>query len=333
MARIQSVEKGDIYFFYRYKVDTVKGSSIEDIARFYLVLNPDEDSQARLFLVGKKKMPQIQKGKSKSAAKEWMRNESRQSSEKMLQALKPISYKTKTKGLRTEPGAICAGTGRYHIFKKEGSTELAYKLDRPERTGKVQKELNILSEASYIISVKNPEVKTPGFSDEDPGFPKSLEKKFAEKRWLSIEDPKFLNYENAQFLLIGAHSDLKAHEVNVTGRSSLFKSLKMSKAQWPMESLEKGRFAKADHDMKSESPENSRTKGGRIGGVKAQKTDSASGVAKALKGINLPRRKSGLVSYAKENSRNDDIVKIIKNLPDRNYKTMADVQKGLGEVR
>ena len=100
-----------------------------------------------------------------------------------------------------------------------------------------------------------------------------------------------------------------------------------------MESLEKGRFAKADHDMKSGSPDKSRTKGGRRGGAQAQNTDSASGLAKALKGIDLPRRKSGLVRYARENSENDDILKLIKNLPDRNYKTMADVQKGLGEVR
>lgn len=278
-------------------------------------------------------MPKIQEGKSKSTAKEWMRNESRQEPKKILQALKPIEYKTKTKGLRTEPGAIVAGAGRYLLFKKDSSTELAYKLDRPEKRGKVQKELNILPEASYIISVKNPSVKTPGFADQDPGFPKSLEKKFAEKRWLSVEDSKFLNYEKAQFLLIGAHSDLKDHDVKVTGRSSLFKSMDLKKSQWPMESLEKGKFAKADHELESESPAGSRTKGGRKGGAQARHSDSASGVASALKGIDLPRRKSGLVRYAKEHSKNNDIINVIKDLPDRNYKTMADVQKGLGEVR
>ena len=333
MKKETVVEKGDIYFFYRYKVENKKGSSLKDLARFYLILNPDDNKKARLFIVGKKKMPKIQKGQSKSTAKEWMRNESTQDPKKLLKALRPIVYDTKTKGQRLEPGAVPAGSGRYVIFKKESSTELAYKLERPESAGKVQEELQILPQASYVISVKNPDIESKAFSDEDPDFPKTLKKKFAEKRWLPINDARFLNYENAQFLLIGAHDDLDEHDIKVTGRSKIYKALGLSKSEWPMDALENGEFAKAEHSTPKESPKGNRSKGGEHGGKEALKTSSAAGLTKALKGVELPRDKNELVSYAKDQKSNDEIIDVLKQMPDRKYKTMADVQKALGEVR
>ena len=72
------VEKGDIYFFYRPKVNTPRVENIEDVQRLYLVLAPDDKDTARLFLVGKKRMPEISHGKPSSTAREWMMNDMRQ---------------------------------------------------------------------------------------------------------------------------------------------------------------------------------------------------------------------------------------------------------------
>ena len=37
------VEKGDIYFFYRPKVDTEKVQGLDDVQRMHLVLVPDDE--------------------------------------------------------------------------------------------------------------------------------------------------------------------------------------------------------------------------------------------------------------------------------------------------
>ena len=133
--------------------------------------------------------------------------------------------------------------------------------------------------------------------------------------------------------MIGAHDSLEDHDIKVTGRSKIFKALGLSKSEWPMDSLESGQFAKADHGTPKESPEGDRTKGGKRGGKEALNTGSAAGVTRALKGIKLPRVKNDLVQYAEDQKSNDDVIQVLKELPDRKYKTMADVQKALGEVR
>ncbi|BBI62780.1 hypothetical protein HSBAA_40860 [Vreelandella sulfidaeris] len=53
------VEKGDIYFFYRPKVNAQKVQNLDDVQRLHLVLVPDDDDTARLFLVGKSVCPRL----------------------------------------------------------------------------------------------------------------------------------------------------------------------------------------------------------------------------------------------------------------------------------
>jgi hypothetical protein len=65
------IEQGDIFFFYRPKVDTEEVKGIEDIQRFYMVITPEEkkDDIYRLFLIGQKQLPEIVEGKSTSEEK------------------------------------------------------------------------------------------------------------------------------------------------------------------------------------------------------------------------------------------------------------------------
>jgi hypothetical protein len=77
----QIIEHGDIFFFYRPKVDTKEVEDIADVQRFYMVTSPEDsygaetggsikrttkESIYRLFLVGQKQLPQIVEGKSTS---------------------------------------------------------------------------------------------------------------------------------------------------------------------------------------------------------------------------------------------------------------------------
>ena len=53
----EKIESGDIYFFYRNKVDIDRASDLGDIQRTYMILAPDNARKARLFVIGKKRLP------------------------------------------------------------------------------------------------------------------------------------------------------------------------------------------------------------------------------------------------------------------------------------
>jgi hypothetical protein len=144
------VEKGDIYFFYRPRINDEEIKNIDDIQRFYIVLAADEQEKARLFLVGKKRMPEIIKGKSKSTAREWRMNILTGKPAVIGEALLPLEYETKTRGRQEQGEAIPVGEGRYAIFERDSSSRLAYRLSAPDKPGKAQKELGILDEEDRI---------------------------------------------------------------------------------------------------------------------------------------------------------------------------------------
>lgn len=59
---------------------------------------------------------------------------------------------------------------------------------------------------------------------------------------------------------------------------------------------------------------------------------SPSNIAKYLKGIDFPAGKDDLVEHAREQDADEEVIEILSQMPERDYKTMADVMKGVGEV-
>lgn len=51
-----------------------------------------------------------------------------------------------------------------------------------------------------------------------------------------------------------------------------------------------------------------------------------------LKGIDFPAGKEDLVKHAQENDADEDVLAIIRQMPDQEYGNMADVMKGVGEI-
>ncbi|SFU74052.1 DUF2795 domain-containing protein [Halomonas korlensis] len=327
------IEKGDIYFFYRPKVNVDKVQGLDDVQRLHVVLAPDDEDIARLFVVGKKRMPEILKGKQKSTAREWMMNDMTGKPKEVGEALAPLEYETKTRGEQEQGEAIPVGEGRYAIFERDSSTRLAYRLSSPDKPGKAQQELGILAEASFIISVRNPSLDVPGFPDSKPNYPKRLQDKFADKRWINIDDGKLLDYPSAQFLLIGAHDALSEEDVTISGKAKLFKTLGLNKRDWPTAVLEAGKLAEPQMKPGSHEPKGDRSKGGERGGKAARDTSSAAGIAQALKGVDFPCGKAELIKQAKANHATDEIIEVLNEFPRRQYQTMADIQKAVGEVR
>lgn len=200
-----TLERGDIYFFYRPKViepDTqAHPHGIEDIQRFYIILHPENSPLFRLLLVGRKRLPE-----AKEHEKHWVQIELVTSErQEILDRLKGERYQTKTRGERILPSIRAIGEGVYSLVASGHQTYLSYELELPEEPGEVQQELNLDPEASFVITVKNQEMA--GIQDgAKANFPKDLQALFRDRRFIAIESVELLNYANAELLLVGAHS-------------------------------------------------------------------------------------------------------------------------------
>ncbi|GAB3030215.1 DUF2795 domain-containing protein [Bowmanella dokdonensis] len=331
MANI--LENGDIYFFYRPKLDSPNPASLGEVQRFYLILMPDESQQGRLFVVGKKRLPEIKPDKAEEDERGWILLDLVGDAQAITNALHPKQYQTETRGKQEESEAIPAAAGRYQLLEKDQSSRLAYRLSQPDKLGNVQKALGILEAGSYVISVRNPDLEVPGFPDAKPNYPAKLKNQFAEERWLRITDLGLLAYEDAQMVLIGAHKDLQESDVKIKGQADLFGRLKLRREDWPCEALEKGQWSGPKGKLDNLSPASDRSKGGKAGGQQALKAPSAAGIAKALKGVKLPGDAVKLIRQARSNQAPDEIIETLKALPDREFRSMAEVEKALGEVR
>jgi hypothetical protein len=352
----QIVEQGDIFFFYRPKVGTEEVTSTEDVQRFYMVTSPEErDSKYRLFVLGRKQLPEIVEDKSTSEERNWALNTlTTNNAEDIRRELLAAEYETETKGKRRMAAAAPAGEGKYSIVKHDNHTELAYVLELPEMPGPTQKEFEIKKEASYIVSVKNPDIQTPGFKafeKRKPDYPANIKQKFGDKRWINVEDPELLNYENTQLLMIGARrKDIEEElgidlneEKETENTADLFKGLKVKIEQVPLRPLLKGEFpSKAEQPFQQEARHLSREeapgRGGKVGGkAAASRAPSAAAIAKILSGADFPMKKNEVIEYAQTNKSKveaaEEVIQVIRQLPDRTYSNMADLQKALAKVR
>jgi hypothetical protein len=208
-------------------------------------------------------MPEIVKGKSTSEERNWALNILSSSNlEEIHNELLAAEYTTKTRGKRRLAAAQPAGEGKYSIIKHDGHTELAYILEIPEVPGPTQTEFEIKKEASYIISVKNPDIVIPGyevFSKKDegrkPNYPKHIRDKFGEnRRWINVDDSEIINHENTQLLLIGARKRNVEEELGIEideekenrNSADIFKELKIKKEEIPLQSFLEGKFPKEE---------------------------------------------------------------------------------------
>jgi len=278
-------------------------------------------------------MPAIRPGESHPSERHWLLLSEVGTPAEIGTALRPVRYETKTRGERQTPQAIPFGSGRYVIAPRDDATQLAYRITAPDRPGKAQSALNIRDEARYVIAIRNPSVKVPGFPEIRPDYPKDLAGKFADERWIDVSDSRLLDYENAQLVLIGAERQADPLVIRSDGKADPFETFDLDPKDWPDDPLKEGAFAEATGEAEPVESEGDRSKGGRRGGPAAAGTDSAAGVASALKGISLPADRDGLKRQARDNDAPDAVICLIDSLPDRKFETMADVTKAVGEVR
>ena len=251
----QVLEEGDIFFFYRPRVEVDEVRGREDVQRLYVIMMPRRPRPGpfRTLIIGRKKLPEIIPGQADPEERNWATVVQVTSDpEDVRRELAALHYVTLTRGERTVGAAKPVGEGRYAIVRHGDHTELAYVLELPERPSVAQDEFEIKKEASYIISVRNPDMpQPPGVPAPraQPDYPQHLREKFASYRWIPVDDVELLNFPNTQVLLIGAHADSVQEELGIRideeretmNSAEVFRRLRQSK-EIPLEPLFKGTF-------------------------------------------------------------------------------------------
>ena len=139
------LEQGDIYFFYRPKKDAEEVKGIEDVRRFFMVTAPEKDGEQnnnnksqlyRLFVIGKKSLPEVRKTEARASERYWARvggvfNDHNELTEELF-----------SDEFRRGDAARPVGEGKYAIIIKRHQkhhTELAYILEMPKELGELKR--------------------------------------------------------------------------------------------------------------------------------------------------------------------------------------------------
>lgn len=216
------IEQGDIYFFYKPKkgIETVSG--IEDVSRFFIVLDP-LDSPARYIVMGNKKMPEV--------------NDGGETTWGFIQMVGGRGFRTykEQKGAPKKGASRPAGEGIYAIVKHRDHSHLLYRLELPKRIGEVQKAFSIEKEGNYIFLHRAAH-----------RYPSSPDKPFSNYSPVSIT--KSLNQRGTQVLLVGVGGDIgrlgirAEHEEESMQTADIFSKLKVDTTRHPSTALLSGKW-------------------------------------------------------------------------------------------
>jgi hypothetical protein len=242
------LERGEIFFFYRPRVNQESVEGPEDVQRLSIVLLPRRRRVVRRLIVGRKRLPDPD-----AHERFWgFVDEVADRPQEVEDELDREEYLTKTRGLRVKPAARPAGEGVYGLVRHDDHTHLAYQLELPQQLGEVQRELNIEREASYIMAVKNPQVPSPpglGNPHLQVDLPKELQERFGSRRFIDADPPAFLDFEGIEFVLIGATEDVRQElgidlkpERERIDRADIFRELKLEPEEHPLQPLLKGEW-------------------------------------------------------------------------------------------
>src|SRR5215212_1922789 len=144
---INILQSGNIYFFYRPKVENSSNHK-EGVQRFFFVLQPQSQNKYHLLIVGKKQLPPTEKNNYFLFLEAIKNNQ-----EELLSALGEKHYSTKTRGERTVPVSHCLGIGKYLLVSHDNHTHFIYRLTNPSQIKEIQKEFNLQKEDDYLISI------------------------------------------------------------------------------------------------------------------------------------------------------------------------------------
>lgn len=240
----QVLEHGDLHVLYRPAVDEDDPSGPVDVADLHLVLVPSDGSTLRLLTIGRKRLPDPSDRQDRFWGYVAAVTEDRQA---MAGILGPSEYDTETRGRRRRPGCRPVAVGAYDLRRRGRDTRLVVVFDRPDDRAEVQRDLNVPSEATYVVSVKNPEAGSPpdaGLGDERRAeLPDELQDRFGDRRWTAVDPPGFLDHEGVEVLFIGADPEAEGSWEEDQELPDPYEQLRLDRGQHPEEPLLEGAWA------------------------------------------------------------------------------------------
>jgi hypothetical protein len=243
------LERGDVFFLYRPRVGVEAVRSLDDVARFFVILDPDVRGRERLLIVGRKRLPDPWRHERAWA----IVAKAAERPGELGEDLGAREYETRTRGRRRQQEARPVGEGRYVLADHDGHTHLAYTLELPPEPGGAQRMFNLERQASFIVALRNPEAPAPARAGLPPGrratLPPEVLERFRGRRWLAIDDPGLLDREGVELVLIGAGGDAESElgldldiEPEQLATAELFADLKLRPDDLPLDPLIKGRL-------------------------------------------------------------------------------------------
>jgi hypothetical protein len=217
-----------------------------------VILAPESKNLYRLLVIGKKSLPEIRESEARASERYWARVGG------IFDDPTKLTNELFSKEFREGDMARPVGEGKYAIVDHNNHTELAFVLELPNELGEAQKELGIGKEASYIITVINPKVsKREEYlptTEDAPKYPESILNDFSnDENFVPLSrNLKFIDYQNAQIILIGAREgkDTLTQELGITvenehqsdSSADIFTKLRIRKDQVPIKPLIEGKL-------------------------------------------------------------------------------------------
>jgi hypothetical protein len=215
--------------------------------------NSNKSQLYRLFVIGKKSLPEVRKTEARASERYWARVGG------IFKDANELTKELSSDEFRRGDAARPVGEGKYAIVKHhQNHTELAYILELPKEPGEAQKELGIEKEASYIISVINPKIPKSSnlpTTEEPPKYPQEVLNEFSDtENFVPLsKDTKFIDYQNAQIILIGAREgrdvikseigiEINEEEAPQQSSADIFNKLKLRREQVPIKPLTEGKL-------------------------------------------------------------------------------------------
>jgi hypothetical protein len=242
------LEQGDIFFLFRPRVDEDRPSDMSDVQRFFIVLRPEGRAKFRLLVVGRKRLPDVGEHERNWGFVALVTN----SADAIERELREETYATKTRGEQRQPAARPVGEGVYAITLESGQMHLSFALELPEQPGEVQQAFKIPPEASFALSVKNPEKgQSPGAGlreSEKADYPERLQREFHGRRF-EREDVRMLDFPGAEFIMVGARTNPEqAYGIELETEkedyehAEIIRDLRMAKSRHPVQPLFEGHW-------------------------------------------------------------------------------------------
>jgi hypothetical protein len=197
---IEELERGDLYFFYRPRVNVERVRGPEELDRVLVVLHPYDSGRYRLLALASNELPEV----SEDPLTAWV-DRVTDGAEDLVRELRGDAARHELDP-KVEQGhhlgaARPCGEGVYCLFRTDEGTYLGYALELPESAGEVQDALGIHEQAVLKVAVRNPAAPDATIEGREVDFPAELEELFDERLSMPVNPPSLLDHEGAVLVL------------------------------------------------------------------------------------------------------------------------------------